>query len=142
MTTVASALVVETLVHPVCVNSGQNPHSYSKRQVMGDTCISPIGLGESNRQRSSLNGCRVRHLSSRKAWTLTLDRLSLTVHATHISPYLHFTGVPVLCGVASPHTRLRRLCSVVRTVALDLVGYHLLSSLLDAMYDHFISCSY
>jgi hypothetical protein len=31
---------------------------------------------------------------------------------------------------------------VVKKVALDLVGHHLLDSLLYAMYDHFISCSY
>lgn len=29
-----------------------------------------------------------------------------------------------------------------QVVAIDLVGHHLLDSLLDAMYDHFISCSY
>jgi hypothetical protein len=38
--------------------------------------------------------------------------------------------------------KLKVKSTVVRKVALDLVGHHLLGSLLDAMYDHFISCSY
>jgi len=32
--------------------------------------------------------------------------------------------------------------NVVRKVALDLVGHHLLDCLLDAMHDHFKSCPY
>lgn len=32
--------------------------------------------------------------------------------------------------------------TAARDVALDLVGHHLLESLLDAMYEQFISCPY
>ena len=35
-----------------------------------------------------------------------------------------------------------RMKTVVRNVALDLVGRHLLDSLFDAMHDQFISCPY
>ena len=46
-------------------------------------------------------------------------------------------------GARGPGVVVVRLTvCVVRKVALDLVGHHLLDSLLDAMYDHFIFCFY
>ena len=48
----------------------------------------------------------------------------------------------VLAAVTSARKLFVDVLSVVKNVTLDLVGHHLLVSLLDAMYDQFISCPY